>query len=684
MGPLFSFIRNFYIFYAKAAFYKLRIFLWRIPAAWWYIPRQQCTALTVRCYYRMICKNNVFHHNMFEAPMVYNTYKTLTAELRVKELPEGGCRTMSYIYEEEETEFDGRFKFVLPGLHEMLFGELTIILRGSRRTVTGIARLRLKWFLEGDGRRLEIDIARPSYLKKAEFYERDFRRTGALEGVFCLSSSAMPPVGTHCTTGKGLVGLLFPGEAAQMYRIAYELFQATQKGTLLCRMHWVFGLISAEYYYNYIYGECRLKDDDSGSKTDAENEEESTHTIDSENIPSREAGSHVSKEEESTEEADASVRKDKFHPPGSCGMPFCRRSYKKLSSRRLKTAVETLQYAAAAFANSIVTWRLERRRDMPDICDERRKAILDRLDIEDTDFFIDAPGDANSLAYIAFFSRGRLVISFKGTTRGVEAVHDLNCDYAEFLDGFVHRGFKLLAQRFVSTAWPPLAAEMHRRGVSRILLTGHSLGAAAAILVCLLLEHSVPGIEAETADSSETTHSDHSVCDSHSKSSSSLSSNGDSLTPPPCTIRVVVFGTPPVVSASIADHPHPNITVYNYGCDIVTRLNFGSVLDLKYICISISNLYDYFTDKKLVVKKIAEIKQHIARTNHNTKLYTPGCLIHIKDFGSNTFLYKKVHYTFFEDIICSRRAPFDHIIHKTMNAFKQSLKEKKDRNAQNK
>lgn len=526
--------------------------------------------------------------------MGYNIKKTLSIRIKHIKLRGKSHDLTVRIYNDEKAPFKSRFKLPLAGLHEILFGEVAIGLykmRGRKNAkLRGVIKLKLKQFLEdGFPRKLKAEVARPSYLNKADFYDPDFASIGSavLEFEVC-EDQADPASESPPQENKSILNLFFVEERAQMYKIVYDLIRATQRGTLLCRIHWIFGLISAEYYYNYIYGECK----DTRCTT--------------------------------------------------CKMQFCKNSYGELPEAELEEALVFLQYAAASFANSIMTWRLERRRNITSISDNRRKAIFERLDIAEEDLVMDVMGDYASLSFLAFFEAGgRMVLSFKGTTSGAEAIHDLNCDYTLFQDGYVHRGIKRLAERFLENHWDGLRAEMAQRGSGRLLLTGHSLGAAASVMVYLMMRGM--GLES-TFD-----------------------------------IQVVGFGAPPIVSRSIAEKSFPRIRIYNYGTDIITRLNYGAVLDLKYMCISISSLYNYFTDKNLIVEKIAEIKEHLTRTELYTKLYQIGELYHIRDFGKGDgedFLYKKVDYSFFEDIICARKAPFDHLLHKTMSAFQYSLKKK--------
>ncbi|KAI5173462.1 hypothetical protein PAEPH01_1998, partial [Pancytospora epiphaga] len=526
---------------------------------------------------------------VLQPKMKYNTHKMLHVAVSIMDLQEE-CGSMAYAYAYKEEKFTDSFCFVLPELHDMLFESLVIVFRNKNRKMIGISKLPLKQFLEAVEKPYEnfVPVLSHRYYGRAEFHEETVSTVGRIRCKFTISKRADENNDTALgdTGPNDIFGFLFAKDKAEMYRVAYELFKSTQKGTFLCKIRWIIGIISAEYYYNNAYGKCQIEDCDGTS----------------------------------------------------CEKPFCKASYGALPQAELESAAEMFQYAAASFGNSLVTWRLEKRRKLTGVLDGRKRAILERLDIEESDLIVDDRGSECSLSYIAFFSKNRLVLSFKGTTNGSEAMHDLNCRYVEFQNGYAHRGIKSLAERFLSNCWESLYASMVSRGVNKLVLTGQSLGAAASLLVYLVMQER---------------------CLDRGLS-----------------VEVTCFAAPPVVSASIADRSFPNIRVYNYGHDIITRLCFGSVLDLKYLCISISSLYDYFTDKKLIVQKIDEIKGYLRRNEINTKLYIPGTLVHILDCGTGNnpaFGYKQVNYRFFEDIVCTRRAPFDHIIHRTHGAFKYSM-----------
>lgn len=80
---------------------------------------------------------------------------------------------------------------------------------------------------------------------------------------------------------------------------------------------------------------------------------------------------------------------------------------------------------------------------------------------------------------------GRAVLAFRGTSSLEDVLDDLNImpDFDGPLDGFVHSGFL----NAFNELWPELAAEIEKLRVP-LIITGHSLGGALAVLACAQLQ----------------------------------------------------------------------------------------------------------------------------------------------------------------------------------------------------
>lgn len=546
--------------------------------------------------------------------MKNNCGKILMVTVKNAEVFCGGYETTSYIYNNKEMSFVKEFKICLPGLHGMLFDDFVILFYEKKinvfykkkgKKLIGIVKIKLKEFLT-DTFELErdFDMSDPSYLNKADFYDPNFESVGNARIGFLI----MENVNRECNNeicNESFLRIILPKEKFELYQIAYNIFLATNRGTFFCRIYWFLGFLYTMYFHTYIYGRCDIL---------------------------------------------RCIGKD-----NKCGGDLCRYTYGHLSYSEIKGAMRCLQYAAASFGDSIVTWNLEKVRSVKNVCEKRKRAILERLeDIPEENLVRDFSGGINSIGFIMFYEDERAVISFRGTHSVDEIIVDLNCDYTEFQEnGFTHRGIKTLVDRWITENWEDIRVDIDTRNVRKLLLTGHSMGAAASVLTYLRLREM--GFE--------------SIYDIH----------------------VVAFGSPPLVSKNIALMDFPKIKLYFYEFDFVTRLSYGSIQDLKYLCVSVSGTQDYFVSHESMINKIQNVKNYLKITQLYTKLYHVGHLVHIKTFKPDSktskknkvVLFKTVNFEFFEDLIPSRNAPFDHFLYKTWNALKYALKELQEQEQQN-
>lgn len=91
---------------------------------------------------------------------------------------------------------------------------------------------------------------------------------------------------------------------------------------------------------------------------------------------------------------------------------------------------------------------------------------------------------------------GEVVVAVRGTANMRDALVDLVCEPAQLTPGeltvgevqvkFVHDGMWRSAQRLTAELQPALHAALEARPTHRLIITGHSLGAGVASLMCLL------------------------------------------------------------------------------------------------------------------------------------------------------------------------------------------------------
>ncbi|ORD98540.1 hypothetical protein A0H76_2307 [Hepatospora eriocheir] len=174
--------------------------------------------------------------------------------------------------------------------------------------------------------------------------------------------------------------------------------------------------------------------------------------------------------------------------------------------------------------------------------------------------------------------------------------------------------------------------------LNKILLLGHSLGAALAVIVYFLLK------EKEFCKN--------------------------------LTIKTVGFGCPPLFSRNIALREDLNIDLYTFGFDITSRMSFGSMLDLRYLFVSMGNLKNLIGRKQATISKINEIRHHIKSKDLNPKLYLPGNLYHVSKFKSS-YKIKQVNCDFFDEILFCGKGGTNHFIHNIANALIESINRNK-------
>jgi len=543
----------------------------------------------------------------------------------------------------------------------------------KKQNTIGIAKIKLSQFSEiSMYKNKHIEILKPEYLNKADSFT--FHR--GIIGIMIIDviteeSSTLSTTVENVGETANFFSFFFTDDFLRIHRIVKDLFLTLQKGTLMCKISWLIGLLSAEVHSTAYYKSLNKADDN---------------------------------------------------------------GYVYFTKEEKEEILLALHYTVAAFAGSLPVWGIPRIREMKEIKNKRRRTILEQLDIPEENFLLDYHENTNDLSFIAFLdTRSRLVISFKGTTNSNEAFYDLNGAYEDYSEmegdedregdegesreggsregegresresregesrerenemegeskesegdererdetrnckpngnceqsnererkqndqnkqnhsnkqnqnkqnhsnkqnGYVHSGIKNLCQKFYSGQWPSLKARALEENVHKVLLTGHSLGGAAAILASLLIQRD-----------------------------------------PSFSVEVLAFSPPPLFSRSFSTQSYPMIRTYVYGADLVPRINFGSILDFKYVCISTSSFFDYISDREKIIEKINDVRRFLRERVLYPKLYQIGELHHILNFGTPSkpdYRYKKVEASFFEEILCVKGAFFDHFIHKIRNAL---------------
>lgn len=338
---------------------------------------------------------------------------------------------------------------------------------------------------------------------------------------------------------------------------------------------------------------------------------------------------------------------------GSCDDEHCFKTYKyEVGKKRAKKLLKILNYSASAYATSPspVLGETAPLRKITGVVDPVKKYILERCWINESDIVKTYNGSINSIGFISFFDgNGTFVVSFRGSCCKEDIFKILDADYADFLNGFAHEGFLNLSMRFITIEMKDILKRMKSKNCKKILFTGHSMGAAIAVCTYLLLIN-LPKLENEF--------------DFDKKAVGKLKMN------------VIGFSCPPIVSKSISKNEYKDIEIYNYGNDVVPSISFGSIIDLKYLAMSVAFKKEIVTNMTDFFGKVSEIREYLRKSNKYEKLYCPGTIYHIRVIkrGSNPIYgFKRVEPEFFSEIRLSLNIIIDHLLRTPAHIFESII-----------
>ncbi|KNE60363.1 hypothetical protein AMAG_05757 [Allomyces macrogynus ATCC 38327] len=211
-------------------------------------------------------------------------------------------------------------------------------------------------------------------------------------------------------------------------------------------------------------------------------------------------------------------------------------------------------------------------------------------------------------------SENAIVVSIRGTLSTKDAITDLVCEYSRMGDGLVHRGIKVAAEWLATTLDAPLRTWIELYKPDKLVIVGHSLGAGTASLLTMLL-------------------ADRQL--SHLREIQ-----------PTLQLKCFAFAPPPACSLNLARRYAHLIDSFILDNDVVARLSYGSVVDLRTsLLAAIAQVENHATEIfKLLTKKkwannpsvqrkfdaITRVRDALAESNINPKLYVAGTVYHIR------------------------------------------------------
>ncbi|KAF9104973.1 hypothetical protein BGX29_000947 [Mortierella sp. GBA35] len=202
-----------------------------------------------------------------------------------------------------------------------------------------------------------------------------------------------------------------------------------------------------------------------------------------------------------------------------------------------------------------------------------------------------------------------IVLAIRGTMSAFDTLTDLVCEYQQWKGGLVHGGMKTSADWFMANLVPQIVAYISKHKVSALNIVGHSLGGGtASILTMMLLDHQ---------------HEFQSLMNGHFR------------------IQCHAFAPACSVSKDLADRYRDHIRCYVYEDDIVSRLSYGSMMDVKTMMLGaveaaahmgLTKVFLTGTDEdwKPTLEAVSEVRQQIKTASvRNPKLYIAGAVFQL-------------------------------------------------------
>lgn len=188
-----------------------------------------------------------------------------------------------------------------------------------------------------------------------------------------------------------------------------------------------------------------------------------------------------------------------------------------------------------------------------------------------------------------------IVVSFRGTFSLHEVLADMNTRYDKFQNGLCHQGIGRIAQWMDENYFDKIVGWIKQLNVKALYLVGHSLGAGTG---SLFLMRTIDRFKAATR--------------------------------PELIVHGYFFGPPPCASTELLDRYSQYMDAFINEYDIIPRLSYGALLDLKHLMnysSEVANDRTMSKDEKL--SAIHKMKLELKEKNDNPRIYVPGHLYYI-------------------------------------------------------
>ncbi|KAI8646615.1 hypothetical protein BD408DRAFT_428613 [Parasitella parasitica] len=236
------------------------------------------------------------------------------------------------------------------------------------------------------------------------------------------------------------------------------------------------------------------------------------------------------------------------------------------------------------------------------------KSIIEYLTIPKEDLLAYEFRSAEAFRPSYFIARDRftnsIVLSIRGTMSVMDTLTDLVCEYEPWKGGFIHSGMKNSAMWFFRHVVPQLIAYSNEHSTTSLIIVGHSLGASTAAILTIILTDYIDEFR-------------------RGKKEFTLQCYGYA---PACGL-----------SLDIAEKYKDIIQSFVFADDMVSKLSYGSMMDVKELIIASSEavrsmgvgeiLWSGGTEDdkwKAAFKRIADVRKRCLDSLENPRLYVAG------------------------------------------------------------